>query len=73
MPDLVARLKPHLGDSLPQASTWQPLLEVSQNRATVAPAPDNMRLSLVVVTALLQAATQAMLGDLVSVEGQFPR
>lgn len=72
MPDLVARLKPHLGDSLPQASTWQPLLEVSQNRATVAPAPDNMRLSLVVVTALLQAATQAMLGDLVSVEGQFP-
>jgi hypothetical protein len=72
LPELVTQLQPHLRDRLPQALVWQPLLDVAQNQATVAPAPDNMRLSLVVVTALLQAATQAMLSHVVSPNGQFP-
>ncbi|MBD2110044.1 hypothetical protein [Nodosilinea sp. FACHB-13] len=70
--DLVTRLQPDLSSSLPHAAVWQPLLDVAQNQATVTPAPDNMRLSLVVVTALLQAATQAMLIHVVGPDGQFP-
>ncbi|MFQ4135468.1 hypothetical protein PGN35_004040 [Nodosilinea sp. PGN35] len=72
LPNLVAQLQPDLSHSLPQAGIWQPLLAVSQNQAAVASAPDNLRLSLVVVTALLQAAAQAARLSMVSPEGQFP-